>query len=111
MQSPAAFKAQGDVFKNQILQEKQKLAAIQDRITDLKYQFDTWAASFAQDGGAESCWTTDYYLYKDWCDTGRNLKAQYDAAQVQLQKEKARLEQMQEAIRRKGYGNAVYDPD
>jgi hypothetical protein len=39
------------------------------------------------------------------------LKAQYEATQQQLTQEKARLEQMQEDIRRKGYGNGVYDPD
>ena len=111
VQTPAAFKAQGDAYKNQILLEKQKVAAIKNHVTNLKYQFDSWATSFAQDGGAESCWTVEYYSYKDWCDTGRNLKAQYDAAQGQLKQEKANLRKMQEAIRRKGYGNAVYDPD
>lgn len=111
VENPAAFKAQGDVFKNQILLEKQKLAAIQDHITNLKYQYDMWAESFAQDDGALSCWTSEYYSNQDWCDTGRGLKAQYDAAQSQLRQEKAHLEQMQEAIQRRGYGNAVYDPD
>jgi hypothetical protein len=39
------------------------------------------------------------------------LKTQYEASQQQLAQEKAKLEQMQENIRRAGYGNAVYDPD
>jgi hypothetical protein len=114
VQSPAAFKAQGDVYKNQILLEKEKIADIQNRITELKYEFDTWSSSVAQDpADASLCWTSSYSApyYKDWCDTGRNLKAQYDAAQNQLKQERANLEKMQEAIRRKGYGNAVYDPD
>lgn len=114
VQSPAAFKAQGDVYRNQILLEKEKVADIQNRITELKYEFDTWSSSMAQDpADASLCWTSSYSApyYKEWCDTGRNLKAQYDVAQNQLKQEKAQLEQMQEAIRRKGYGNAVYDPD
>jgi hypothetical protein len=39
------------------------------------------------------------------------LKAQYEASERQLTQEKAKLEHMQEDIRRKGYGNGVYDPD
>jgi hypothetical protein len=114
LSSPAAFKAQGDVYKNQILLEKEKIADIQDRITILKYQFDQWSTSFAQDPtDASACWTSSYSTpyYKDWCDQGRVLKAQYDEAQGQLKQEMAHLEKMQEEIRRKGYGNAVYDPD
>jgi hypothetical protein len=114
LQSPASFKAQGDVYRNQILLEKEKVADIQSRITDLKYQFDEWSTSVAQDPtDASLCWTSSYSTpyYKDWCDAGRNLKAQYDAAQGQIKQENANLEKMQEAIRRKGYGNAVYDPD
>lgn len=99
------------VFRNQILLEKEKIIDIQNHITDLKYQFDEWTSEFSQNDGALECWTSMYSSEKDWCDTGRNLKAQYDGAQTQLAQEKARLEQMQEVIRRKGYGNAVYDPD
>jgi hypothetical protein len=109
-----AFEAQGLIFKNQMKVEKGKIIDIQNRIRDLKYQFDAWSTEYAQDPtDAQVCWTSQYYTpyYQDWCDTGRNLKAQYDAAQVQLEQEKAHLEQMQENIRRKGYGNAIYDPD
>ena len=109
-----AFEAQGLVFKNQMKSEKEKITDIQNRIADLKYQFDEWAAGYSQDpSDAQACWTSQYYwpYYKDWCDTGRSLKAQYDAAQVQLTREKAHLEQMQENIRRQGYGNGIYDPD
>ena len=113
IQKDRAFEAQAKVFKSQILAEKGKIAGIQNRMTNLKYQFDAWSVSYSQDGDAPACWTSAYYTpyYKDWCDTGRNLKAQYDAAQRQLDQEKARLDQMQENIRRQGYGNAVYDPD
>ena len=107
------FEAQGKIFQNQIKVEKGKIVGIQNHITSLKNQFAAWSAGFAQDSDAPACWTSAYYsdYYKDWCDTGRNLKAQCDASQLQLTQEKARLEQMQEDVRRKGYGNAVYDPD
>ncbi len=107
------FEAQGKTFQNQIKVEKGKVVDIQNRIISLKNQFAAWSAEFSQDSEASACWTSTYSepYYKDWCDTGRNLKAQYDASQGQLAHEKVQLEQMQEDIRRKGYGNAVYDPD
>ncbi len=113
MKKDAAFESQGKIFKSQILVEKGKIIQIQNHITDLKNQFAAWSAEFSQDYEAPMCWTaaSSSPYYKDWCDTGRNLKAQYEAAQHQLGQEKARLEQMQEDIRRKGYGNSVYDPD
>jgi len=111
VQKAKAFEAQGKVYQNQIRGEKGKIVAIQSHITNLKYQFDQWSSGLAQNDGGHVCWTSLYSTYKDYCDTGRNLKAQYDASQLQLTQEKARLEQMQEDIRRKGYGNSVYDPD
>lgn len=107
------FETQGKTFQNQIKVEKGKIIGIQNHITSIKNQFAAWSAQFSQDPDAQACWTSTYYTpyYKAWCDTGRNLKAQYDASQLQLTQEKARLEQMQENIRRKGYGNSVYDPD
>ena len=107
------FESQGKIFQNQIKVEKGKIIGIQNHIIRLKNQFAAWSAQFSQDSDAPACWTSTYYTpyYKSWCDTGRNLKAQYDAAQAQLVQEKVHLEEMQENIRRKGYGNAVYDPD
>jgi len=111
LQKERAFESQGNILRNQVRVQKGKIIDIQNHMVSLKNQFAAWSADFSQDDTAALCWTGQYYLYKDWCDTGRNLKAQYDASQRQLEQEKARLEQMQEAIRRKGYGNAVYDPD
>jgi hypothetical protein len=112
-QKTRQFETQGKIFQNQIKVQKGKIIGIKNHIVSLKNQFDEWSTSFAQDSDAPACWTSTYYTpyYKSWCDTGRNLKAQYDAAQNQLVQEKAHLEEMQENIRRKGYGNAVYDPD
>jgi hypothetical protein len=113
IQRDRAFEAQARVFKNQILVEEGRIAGIQNRMATLKDQFAAWSAEYSQDDEAPLCWTSSYTspYYKDWCDTGRNLKAQYDASQRQLDQEKVRLDHMQESIRRQGYGNAVYDPD
>ena len=77
----------------------------------LTLRLRTWVSDNSRK--APLCWTSSYTspYYKDWCDTGRNLKAHYDASQRQLDQEKLRLDQIQENIRRKGYGNAIYDPD
>ena len=114
MQKDRAFEAHGQVFKSQILVEKGKIADLRNRLANLKYQFDQWSLSFSQDpSDAQQCWTSTYYTpyYQEWCDTGRKLKARYDATQRQLDQEKTHLEEMQENIRRQGYGNGVYDPD
>jgi hypothetical protein len=107
------FYSQGLVFKNQVKVQKGKIVDIQNRITSLKNRFASWSVRYAQDSEAQACWTSAYYTtyYRDWCDRGRNLKAQYEQLQRQLAQEKAKLEQMQEKIRRAGYGNGVYDPD
>src|SRR5271163_1660939 len=112
-QAVQQFEAQGKKFQNQVRVEKGKIIDIQNHIASLKNEFAAWSTGFAQDDEAQACWTSTYYTpyYKDWCDRGRNLKAQYEAAQRQLAQEKTKLEQMQEDIRRKGYGNGVYDPD
>lgn len=113
MQTPEAFEAQGMILKNQVRVQKGKIIDIQNHITSLKYQFDQWTEEYSQNSGALVCGTSLYSSSdnKEWCDTGRNLKAQYDSSQTQLDQEKARLEQMQDDIRRKGYGSSVYDPD
>jgi hypothetical protein len=113
LQSPAAFASQGITLRNQVRVQKGKIIDIRNEITRLKAQFAEWSAGFLEDQVSPVCWTTlhDSPYYLAWCDTGRSLKAQYDGSQRQLEQEKTRLRQMQEAIRRKGYGNAISDPD
>jgi hypothetical protein len=112
-QTAAAFEAEGMSLKNQVRMEKGKIIDIQSHIVSLKYQFDEWTSEYSQNNGALVCGSSLYSATdnKEWCDTGRSLKGEYDKSQTQLDQEKVRLEQMQEDIRRKGYGNAVYDPD
>jgi hypothetical protein len=108
-----AFEAQGIVLKEQILAQKSKIIAIQNQAQDLNGQLTAWNVEHHRDTDPAACWTSSYNdpYFKDWCAIGRNLQSAYDTAQQQLAQEKAHLEQMQEEIRRKGYGNGVYDPD
>jgi hypothetical protein len=113
LQNAAAFESQGKILRNEILVQKGKIVDLQNDMASLQRQFADWSTEFSPANKAPVCWTPLYnsFYYQDWCSTGRNLNAQYEASQRQLEQEKARLEQMQEDIRRKGYGNAVYDPD
>ena len=106
------FEAQGKTFQNQVKVQKGKIIDLANRVQSLNDQFDAWSVSHRHVNPAV-CWSSqhDTDIYKSWCDIGRNLKDATDESQRQLAQEKVRLEQMQEDIRRKGYGNAVYDPD
>ena len=106
------FESQGKTFQNQVRVQKGKIVDLQNQIRTLNDQFNAWGVSHRH-VDSNICWTSlhDDEYYKSWCDVGRNLKDARDTSQSQLASEKAKLDQMQENIRRAGYGNAVYDPD
>lgn len=107
------FQAQGTSYKNEILAQEAKIVSIQNHIDEVESQFADWTTWHTDISDLSLCWTdlgTTYY-YKDYCDVGKGLRAQAEAAKGQLAEEKARLAGMQEYIRRQGYGNAVYEPD
>ena len=113
MEQEKTFEAQGNIFKKQILAQKSKIIEIQNQSQDLYGQLNAWTVEHHHDANPAVCWTSAYNdpYNKDWCAIGRGLQAAYDESQRQLAQEKTRLEQMQEDIRHKGYGNGVYDPD
>jgi len=113
MEKEKSFEAQGNVFKRQILVQKGKIIDIQNQSQNLYAQLNAWSVEHHYDANPAMCWTSEYNnpYFKDWCAIGRGLQAAYDASERQLAQEKARLEQMQEDMRRKGYGNAIYDAD
>jgi hypothetical protein len=113
LQKDRAFESQGNVFKRQILVQKTKIITLQNQTQSLSGQFNAWSVRHSYRFNPAICWTSEYtdpYI-KDWCEIGIRLQAAYETSQRQLAEEKERLEQMQEDIRHKGYGNAVYDPD
>ena len=113
MEKESQFEAQGKAYKNQVLAQEAKIAGIQNNIQQLWDQFADWTTWYTDDGDVSLCWTDlgNTYYYKDYCDVGKNLRAQIEAAQRKLAQEKTQLENIQEDIRRKGYGNSIYEPD
>jgi hypothetical protein len=107
------FESQGTSYKTQILAQEAKIVSIQNHIDELEAQFTDWSTWHTDVNDVSLCWTDlgNTYYYKDYCNVGKGLRAQAEAAQQQLAQEKARLAEMQEYIRRQGYGNAVYEPD
>lgn len=107
------FEAQGSTYKDQILAQEAKMVSIQNHIDELESQYADWTTWHTDVSDVSLCWTElgSTYYYKEYCDVGKGLRAQTETAQRQLAQEKARLADMQEYIRRQGYGNAVYEPD
>jgi len=113
MEKEAAFEAQGKVLRSQVLAQKARIVGVQNSIRQIQNQFADWTTWYTDDGDVSLCWTNlgDTYYYKSYCDVGKNLRAQIEAAQRQLAQERTKLENMQEDIRLKGYGNSIYEPD
>jgi hypothetical protein len=113
MDQERQFEAQGSSSKNEILAQEAKIVSIQNHIDELESQFADWTTWHTDVSDVSLCWTDlgNTYYYKDYCDVGKGLRAQAEAAQQELAQERARLAEMQEYIRRQGYGNAVYEPD
>ncbi len=51
------------------------------------------------------------HYYDDWCNAPDKLQDEIDADKKRLDEERRVLEGLQEEARKKGYGNAAYDPD
>jgi hypothetical protein len=49
--------------------------------------------------------------YKDWCEEPEKLRADLKKTQAELEKERGKLEAMQEEARKAGFGSVIYDPD
>jgi len=113
LQKEEAFETQGKILRSQVLAQMAKIAGIKNNIQRIQDQFVDWTTWYSDDGDVSLCWTSqgDTYYYKSYCDVGKNISGQAEAAQRQLAQEKTNLENMQEDIRRKGYGNAIYEPE
>lgn len=89
---------------------KQRIADLRAHMVDLQEQIDKWnsenSKSIAIHGSG--CWTG---AYKDWCDTPKRLQADAEKTQAAIEGAQKDLEQIQEQVRRMGYGNAFYDPE
>lgn len=89
-------KLPAEYWKSQILPVKNSIAAQQRNIERLR------TAIYSTNGTAD----TDQI----WTERQRQKLEQLESMKVNLKNLQDRLEQLQEAARRQGYGNSVYDP-
>ena len=77
---------------------------MKNNIASLKSNIDTLTASiqYAPGNCVSGC--------VQWNEHQKQKQDQIDAMKVQLEQAEQRLEEMQEAARKQGYGSSVYDP-
>ncbi|SPF38317.1 exported hypothetical protein [Candidatus Sulfotelmatobacter kueseliae] len=90
-------KLPADYWKAQIMAQKNAIA-------NLKSNIDTLSASIQYAGGncVSNC--------VQWNERQKQKQEQVDAMKLQLEDLEKRLDDMQEAARKQGYGSSVYDP-
>jgi hypothetical protein len=90
-------KLPADYWKTQIMAQKNAIA-------NLKSNIDTLSASIQYAGGncVSNC--------VQWNERQKQKQDQVDAMKLQLEDQEKRLDDMQEAARKQGYGSSVYDP-
>lgn len=84
-------------WKSQILMLKNQIVSLQSQADQLNESI-----RFAPANCAANC--------VGWNERQREKQQQVERLQAQLQEQKRRLDEMQDAARRQGYGSSVYDP-
>lgn len=85
-------------------QWKSQIEGLKNNIASLKSNIDTLTASiqYAPGNCVSGC--------VQWNEHQKQKQDQIDAMKAQLEQAEQRLEEMQEAARKQGYGSSVYDP-
>jgi predicted RNase H-like nuclease (RuvC/YqgF family) len=85
-------------------QWKSQIEALQNNIASLKSNIDNLTASiqYAPGNCVSGC--------VQWNEHQKQKQDQVDAMKAQLEQAEQRLEEIQEAARKEGYGSSVYDP-
>jgi len=91
--SPGGKKLSAEEWKARILAQKNLISSTQDKIDELKASIHYSA-----------------YGNVAWNEYQRQKLQHVERMEAQLNDQKKRLEEMQEAAKRQGYGNSVYDP-
>ena len=86
-----------EYWKSQIQMQKNAIASLKSQIDDLSASIQ-----YAGANCVSNC--------VQWNERQKQKQDQVDAMKVELQQQEKRLEDMQEAARRQGYGSSVYDP-
>lgn len=83
---------------------KSQVQELKNYIANLKSNIDSLSASIQYAGGncVSGC--------VQWNERQKQKQDQVDAMKLQLEQQQKRLEDMQEAARKQGYGSSVYDP-
>ena len=89
--------------KEEVRAQKQKVSLLEAQIKDLQRELEKWK-------GVDCSQYVDQEG-RSWCEILRKRIAEIDRLKSKLEQERKTVEDMQEAARRLGYGNAVYDPD
>lgn len=98
MPTPSNGPKQSDEhWKSQILAQKNQIAALQRQVDEISESI-----RFAPANCVANC--------VGWNERQREKQQRVERMQAQLQEEKRRLEEMQDAARKQGYGSSVYDP-
>ena len=84
-------------WKSQILAQKNQIASLQRQVDEISESI-----RFAPANCAANC--------VGWNERQREKQQRVERMQAQLQEQKSRLEEMQDAARKQGYGSSVYDP-
>jgi hypothetical protein len=84
-------------WKSQILSQKNQIATLQRQVDEISESI-----RFAPANCVANC--------VGWNERQREKQQRVQRMQAQLDEEKRRLEEMQDAARKQGYGSSVYDP-
>jgi len=95
--SSSEMKQPAEVWTSQIQAQRSQIDSLQKQIDEVKASIQ-----FAPGNCVENC--------VQWNEHQLEKQRQAEGMQAQLEEQKRRLEQMQEAARKQGYGSAVYDP-
>jgi hypothetical protein len=90
-------KLSAEQWRSQIVSQKNQLTALQAQFDQLNESI-----RFAPANCVENC--------VGWNERQREKQQQAERMQAQLQEQKRRLEDTQDAARKQGYGSSVYDP-
>ncbi len=86
-----------EYWKSRILSQKNLIASLKNDIDSLSASIQ-----YAPGNCVSGC--------VEWNERQQQKQQQVDGMKVQLQEQEKQLEEMQEAARKQGYGNSVYDP-
>ncbi len=97
---PASYsgpKQSEEHWKSQIWGQKNQIASLQRQVDEINESI-----RFAPANCVANC--------VGWNERQREKQQRVERMQTQLEEEKRRLEEMQDAARKQGYGSSVYDP-